>query len=81
MYLIKQQKIMKLIPNIRKYFSFAFILGASEPDKCLRPYISIIRQLTKLKYNITSQDFRIRNSCFIKVANEITSGGSLYICQ
>ena len=51
---------MKLIPNIRKYFSFHHILGASEPDKCLRPYISIIRQLTKLKYNITSQDFRIR---------------------
>jgi hypothetical protein len=43
----KQNKILELIPNIRKYFSFTNSVGASEPDKAKRPYISIIRQFTK----------------------------------
>jgi hypothetical protein len=56
----KQEKILKLIPNIRKYFSFSMIIGASEPTKAKRPYLSIIRQLTKSKYNMTSCDIRIK---------------------
>jgi len=56
----KQEKILKLIPNIRKYFSFSMIIGASEPTKAKRPYLSIIRQLTKSKYNMTSYDYRIK---------------------
>ena len=30
---IKQYKILELIPDIRKYFSFTSVIGASEPDK------------------------------------------------
>ena len=34
---IKQDKILELIPDIRKYFSFTSVIGASEPDKAKRP--------------------------------------------
>jgi hypothetical protein len=57
---IKQDKILELIPDIRKYFSFTSVIGASEPDKAKRPYLSIIRQITKSKYNMLSCDYRIK---------------------
>ena len=56
----KQDKILGLIPEIRKYYSFTTIIGASEPTKAKRPYLSIIRQLTKNKYKLNSYDFRIK---------------------
>ena len=45
---------------IRKYYSFSTIIGASEPTKAKRPYLSIIRQLTKRKYKLNSYDYRIK---------------------
>ena len=57
---IKQNKILELIPEIRKYYSFSTIIGASEPTKAKRPYLSIIRQLTKSKYKLNSYDYRIK---------------------
>ena len=57
---IKQNKILELIPEIRKYYSFSTIIGASEPDKAKRPYLSIIKQITKSKYKINSYDYRIK---------------------
>jgi len=56
----KQNKILELIPEIRKYYSFSTIIGASEPTKAKRPYLSIIRQLTKSKYQMNSYDYRIK---------------------
>ena len=56
----KQDKILELIPEIRKYYSFSTIIGASEPMKAKRPYLSIIRQLTKSKYKLNSYDYRIK---------------------
>jgi hypothetical protein len=56
----KQNKILELIPEIRKYYSFSTIIGASEPNKAKRPYLSIIRQLTKSKYKLNSYDYRIK---------------------
>jgi len=56
----KQYKILELIPEIRKYYSFSTIIGASEPTKAKRPYLSIIRQLTKSKYKLNSYDYRIK---------------------
>ena len=56
----KQKQIMELIPEIRKYYSFSTIIGASEPTKAKRPYLSIIRQLTKSKYKLNSYDYRIK---------------------
>ena len=56
----KKDKILELIPEIRKYYSFSTIIGASEPTKAKRPYLSIIRQLTKSKYKLNSYDYRIK---------------------
>ena len=56
---IKQDKILELIPEIRKYYSFSPIIGSSEPTKTRRHYLSIIRQLTKRKYKLNSYDYRI----------------------
>ena len=56
----KKNKILELIPEIRKYYSFSTIIGASEPDKAKRPYLSIIKQITKSKYKINSYDYRIK---------------------
>ena len=56
----KQDKILELIPEIRKYYSFSTIIGASEPTQARRPYLSIIRQLTKSKYKLNSYDYRIK---------------------
>ena len=58
--IVKQEEILKLIPEIRKYYSFSTIIGASEPTKAKRPYLSIIRQITKNKYKLNSYDHRIK---------------------
>lgn len=55
----KLNEIQKLIPTIRKYFSFSAIWGANEPDKSKRPWLSIVRQLTKKDYDMLSCDYRI----------------------
>ena len=56
----KQYKILELIPEIRKNYSFSTIIEASEPTKAKIPYLSIIRQLTKSKYKLNSYDYRIK---------------------
>ena len=53
-----QNKIMELIPEIRKWFSFNGLKAVGEPRKIKRPWLSIIKQLTKTKYNIESKDFQ-----------------------
>jgi len=53
-----QNKIMELIPEIRKWFSFNGIKAVGEPNKIKRPWLSIIKQLLKSKYNIKSKDFQ-----------------------
>ena len=54
----KKQKIMDLIPNIRKYFSYSHITGAKNPEQIKRPYLSIIRHITKLGYEMKYYDHR-----------------------
>jgi len=53
-----QNKIMELIPEIRNWFSFNNMKAVGEPSKRKRPWLSIIKQLTKTKYNIESKDFQ-----------------------
>jgi hypothetical protein len=54
-----QEKIMELIPEIRKWFSFNNMKAVGEPEKRKRPWLSIIKQLTKDKYRLESKAFRI----------------------
>ena len=56
----KQEKVIELIPDIRKYFSFNSIKAVGEPHRIKRPWLSIIKQITKLKYNISAKDHRIK---------------------
>jgi hypothetical protein len=53
-----QNKIMMLIPEIRKWFSFNNMKAVGEPSKRKRPWLCIIKQLIKSKYNLLSEDFR-----------------------
>ena len=55
----KQKQIINLIPVIREYFSFNNIKAVAEPEKIKRPWLSIIKQITKNKYNISRKDYRI----------------------
>jgi hypothetical protein len=55
----KQKQILDLIPDIRKYYNFSTIPGARYIDRIVRPWLSIIRQLTKNKFNMYSTDYRI----------------------
>jgi hypothetical protein len=45
----KQEKIINLIPKIRKYYSFNNIKAVGEPEKIKRPWLSIIKQLYKFQ--------------------------------
>lgn len=56
---IKQQKILNLLPNIRKYFSLSFVKGVKNPELLKRPWLSIIKQSLKKKYDIISHDYRM----------------------
>ena len=49
-----QNKIMELIPEIRKWFSFNNMKAVGEPSKRKRPWLCIIKQLTKSKYTIST---------------------------
>ena len=53
-----QKQIMELIPEIRKYYSFNGIKAVGEPNKIKRPWLSIIKHLTKEKYNLESKEYR-----------------------
>ena len=52
-----QRKLMELIPEIRKWFSFNGIKAVGEPEKIKRPWLSIIKHLIKQKYNMISLDY------------------------
>jgi len=67
-----QKQIMVLIPEIRKYYAFNNMKYVGEPNKRKRPWLSIIKNLLKTKYNIVSKDFQfteneIHISCKITI--------------
>jgi hypothetical protein len=51
-----QNKIMELIPEIRKWYAFNNMKAVGEPEKRKRPWLSIIKNLIKSKYNVESLD-------------------------
>ena len=58
----KKQKINALIPEVRKYFNFSCIMGAREPEKVKRPYLSLMKHITRLKYEIKSSTIWIKRN-------------------
>ena len=65
-----QKQIMELIPEIRKWFSFNNMKSVGEPSKIKRPYLSIIKNLIKSKYNMESLDYHFtENGKHIRTQN------------
>jgi hypothetical protein len=56
-----QKQIMELIPEIRKLYSFNNMKAVGEPSKIKKPWLSIIKNLTKEKYNLESKEYRFFN--------------------
>ncbi len=54
----KKKQIMDLIPTIKQYFNCNKIKGVIDPENVKRPYLSIIRRITKGSYNIYHSDIR-----------------------
>jgi hypothetical protein len=54
-----QGKIMALIPEIRKYYSFNGMKAVGEPERIKRPWLSIIKHLLKKTYNLVTNEVRI----------------------
>jgi hypothetical protein len=47
-----QQKILNLIPDIKKYFYQVNICGLIYPEKCKRAWLSIVRGVLKDRYTL-----------------------------
>mgnify|MGYP003977133055 CR=1 FL=1 len=57
----KQKELEKLIPEIRKYFAFSGMIGISEPKKVNKPWMSVIRNMSKVKYDM------ITTNCYLRL--------------
>lgn len=55
----KTNNIMELIPELRKYFSFRDVSGVEKPETVKRPWLSIVRQITKLTHEMNYKDKQI----------------------
>lgn len=56
----KHEHIMGLLPDLRAYFSLSTSPPIANPDKYARPWLTIIKQLTKDEFDMVSADWRIR---------------------
>ena len=55
----KQQQIIDLFSDIKRYFSVSKTTAFMYPEKTKRLYLSIIKQILKRKYQIFSKEIRI----------------------
>lgn len=53
----KHKKINELAPDIKKYFACNNINGIKQPQNIKKPWLSIVRQVLKTKYNFISTDY------------------------
>jgi hypothetical protein len=56
---IKQEKILNLLPDIKKYFKCNCVKSLLKPEKVKRVYLSLIRYITKIEYTMISTQFSI----------------------
>lgn len=50
--LSKQEEIMDLVPEIWKYFAHMNVTGLLYPERCKRPWLSIVRGVLKNRYQL-----------------------------
>ena len=72
----KQEEIMALSPKIKKYFSLSKVNGIQNLDKNKRPFLALIKHVTKSKYKFVSGEcvlsinnnrIRTKRHYFIKI--------------
>ena len=70
--IIKQEKILSMLPDIKKYFKCQCVKSLLEPEKVKRVYLSLIKYITKLEYNMISTQFLIyKDDCSIRTVKYI----------
>jgi hypothetical protein len=52
----KTDKIISLVPELRKYFAYDDIVGISRTENVKRPWLSIVRHVTKMTHTMISKD-------------------------
>lgn len=52
----KTNKILSLLPELRKYFAFRNMCGIENPENMKRPWLSIIKHVVKISYHIEMKD-------------------------
>lgn len=55
-----QTQITYLIPELRKWFAFNNIKAIGEPDKRKRPWLSIVKNILKPRYNIEKKELQFK---------------------
>ena len=63
----KQNHIMDLAPEISEYFTHVNVTGILYPDKCKRPWLSLVRGVLKNKYRLK-----------YKACRRMTKNGSVF---
>jgi hypothetical protein len=56
----KQQKIMNLLPQIRKFFSVGSTNVFVTPERMERPWLSIVKHMLKSDYEIFSKSVKFK---------------------
>lgn len=54
----KQEKIMKLAPEVRTFFTYTCIMGVKQDLK--RSWLSVMKHVTKVKYKLISSEVRFQ---------------------
>ena len=57
----KQQKLLDLLPDMKKFFSISSCAGIYRSEDTKRPMLSILRKILKTDYDIVSSDWRVRD--------------------
>lgn len=52
----KQNQIMNMLPELRKYFAFKNMCGIESPEKLKRPWLSVIKHVTRTTHICKSKD-------------------------
>ena len=52
----KTNEILLLLPELRKYFTFRNVCGIEKPENMKRSWLSIIKHVAKISYNIEMKD-------------------------
>lgn len=60
-----QNKILKMIPEIKKYYKIYGVKSLIYPNEVKRVYLSIIKFIMKSEYKVITTDFRIKNENII----------------